>query len=80
MSIKSQILQLRLDYRGFNCNPYKEQVLLSGGLLDLLAMLNEPGIPTHALTLKVGCSYAIIRNLTIENRLMKNSQVTVPGL
>ena len=47
---------------------------------DLLAILREPGIPPHKLSLKVGCIATIMRNISMEDGLVKNSRVRVIGL
>jgi hypothetical protein len=44
---------------------------------DYLAMLNEPGMPPHKLQLKVGTICSIIRNLSIEKGLVKNTRVRI---
>jgi len=44
---------------------------------DLLAVLHEPGIPPHDLSLKVGCITTIMRNLSMEKGLVKNARVQV---
>lgn len=43
-------------------------------------MLKEPGVPTHKLVLKVGCVCSIMRNLSLENGLVKNSRVVIKEL
>lgn len=43
-------------------------------------MLKEPGIPAHELTLKVGCLCVVMRNLSIDNGLVKNARVVVRAL
>ena len=46
-------------------------------LADYLAMLYEPGIPSHKLRLKVGAICTVARNLSIENGLVKNARIIV---
>ena len=43
-------------------------------------MLCEPGIPPHALTLKVGAICTIARNLSMECGLVKNARVIIQEL
>lgn len=50
-------------------------ILPSGEVLEFLALLKEPGIPAHELSLKVGCLCTIMRNLSIDNGLVKNARV-----
>lgn len=40
-------------------------------------MLTHPGVPPHAVDLKVGCVCAILRNMSVEKGLVKNARVTV---
>ena len=49
-------------------------------LADYLAMLYEPGIPSHKLRLKVGAICTAARNLSIENGLVKNARVIIEQL
>ena len=44
---------------------------------DYLAMLNEPGVPPHMLRLKAGTICSIMRNLSIEEGLVKNARVRI---
>ena len=46
-------------------------------LLDFLALTVEPGIPSHALRLRVGAICTILRNLNIELGLVKNVRVMI---
>lgn len=52
----------------------------SGEILEFLSLPKEPGIPAHNLVLKVGCLCAIMRNLSIEDGLVKNARVVVREL
>jgi hypothetical protein len=47
---------------------------------DYLALLREPGIPAHELRLKPGCVCSLMRNLDIEEGLVKNRRVLVTKL
>ena len=47
---------------------------------DLLATMQEPGVPPAALSLKVGCIASIMRNMSIEDGLVKNARVQVVSL
>ena len=49
-------------------------------LADYLAMLYEPGIPSHKLRLKVGAICTVARNLSIKNGLVKNARVIIEQL
>ena len=49
-------------------------------MLDFLALASQPGIPPHALRMKVGCLCSIMRNLSIDNGLVKNARVIVTKL
>ncbi len=40
--------------------------------LDLLSVLNEPGVPSHELSLKIGAVTSVMRNLSSEKNLDKN--------
>jgi hypothetical protein len=44
---------------------------------DYLALLNEPGIPPHKLQVKVGTICSIMRNMSIDEGLVKNARVRV---
>ena len=44
---------------------------------DYLAAIKEPGVPPHELELKVGCICALMRNLSLEKKLVKNARVVV---
>ncbi|KAN0066774.1 PIF1-like helicase domain containing protein [Elaphomyces granulatus] len=54
--------------------------LPAGAESDILATMHEPGVPPADLKLKVGCIASIMRNLSIEDGLVKNArvQVTMP--
>jgi hypothetical protein len=47
---------------------------------DLLSMLNESGVPSYELSLKVGCIASVMRNLSMDQGLVKNVRVQVIGL
>ena len=49
-------------------------------MLDFLALASQPGVPPHALRMKVGCLCSIMRNLSIDNGLVKNARVIVTKL
>src|ERR1700712_6006614 len=49
-------------------------------LADYLAMLAEPGIPPHRLCLKVGAICTVMRNLSLEKGLVKNTRVIIQQL
>jgi hypothetical protein len=49
--------------------------LPSGTKVNLLGMLSKLGIPLYKLSLKVGYITSIIRNLYMEEGLVKNTQV-----
>jgi len=51
-----------------------------GAESDLLATMHEPGVPPAKLSLKVGCIASIMRNLSIEDGLVKNARVQVVSL
>lgn len=42
--------------------------------------MHEPGVPPAKLTLKVGCIASVMRNLSIEDGLVKNARVQVVSL
>ena len=46
-------------------------------LQNYLCSVNENGIPPHELHLKVGSLCSIMRNLSIDDGLVKNVQVTI---
>jgi len=46
-----------------------------GAETDILESMHEPGVPPSNLSLKVGCIANIMRNLSIEDGLVKNSRV-----
>jgi len=54
--------------------------LPNGSEADLLADPREPGIPPHDLSLKVGCIATIMRNISLEKGLVKNTRVQVVSL
>ncbi|KAJ6019739.1 hypothetical protein N7499_003178 [Penicillium canescens] len=54
--------------------------LPTGAEADLLSVLNEPGIPPHELSLKIGAVASVMRNLSIEKNLVKNVRVQVVNL
>lgn len=47
---------------------------------EFLALATEPGIPAHTLKLKPGCLCSIMRNLSIEQGLVKNVRVLIKNL
>jgi hypothetical protein len=47
---------------------------------DYLALLTHTGIPPHELHLKVGAICTIMRNMSIEKGLVKNSRVVIRAL
>jgi PIF1-like helicase len=47
---------------------------------DLLATMQEPGVPPTTLSLKMGCITNIMRNMSIEDSLVKNARVQVVSL
>jgi hypothetical protein len=49
-------------------------------LLEYLALTSEHGIPPHELTLKPDCLCSVMRNLSIEDGLVKNARVIVRRL
>jgi len=51
-----------------------------GAETDILASMHEPGVPPSNLSLKVGCIASIMRNLSIEDGLVKNARVQVVSL
>lgn len=42
--------------------------------------MKEPGVPPHQLELKVGCVCSLMRNLSIDKALVKNSRVVIKVL
>lgn len=54
--------------------------LPTGAEADLLSMLNESGVPPHALSLKKACIASIMRNLCVEKGLVKNVRIQVVNL
>jgi DNA helicase Pif1-like protein len=51
-----------------------------GAESDILATMHEPGVPPADLKLKVGCIASVMRNLSIEDGLVKNARVQVVSL
>ena len=47
---------------------------------DVLASLHEPGVPPAKLKLKVGCIASVMRNLSIDDGLVKNARVQIVSL
>ena len=47
---------------------------------DFLTMLHEPGIPPHELQLKKSAVCTLMRNLSVEDGLVKNARVVVQEL
>jgi len=45
--------------------------------MDFLSLQRESGIPAHQLSQKEGCICTIMRNLDIDEGLVKNRQVLV---
>ena len=69
----------------FSCNKVtqdKEDSLANRtiGIEDLLAALEELGVPLHELQLKVGAVCSIMRNLAVDKELVKNARVIVVAL
>ena len=49
----------------------------SSTILDYLSLLNEPGIPPHRLVLKPTMVCSLMRNLSVEQGLVKNARVII---
>ena len=49
-------------------------------MLDFLTLASQPGILPHALRMKVSCLCSIMRNLSIDDGLVKNAKVIVTKL
>jgi ATP-dependent DNA helicase PIF1 len=49
-------------------------------LLDFYSVHDISGFPQHSLTLKIGSFCRILRNLSIDNGLVKNTRVVITGL
>ena len=49
-------------------------------MMDFLSLATEPGIPPHALRLKPGCICSIMRNLSVDDGLVKNARVIITRL
>ncbi|CAG8820100.1 13647_t:CDS:2, partial [Gigaspora margarita] len=47
---------------------------------ELLNSFNAPGVPRHCLILKHGCVATIMRNLSLRDKLCKNSRVIVTNI
>ncbi|KAF3405665.1 ATP-dependent DNA helicase PIF1 [Penicillium rolfsii] len=54
--------------------------LPTGAEADLLSVLNEPGVPSHELSLKIGAVASVMRNFSVEKNLVKNMRVQVVNL
>lgn len=50
------------------------------GQYDLLTMFHEPGIPPHELRLKESAVCTLMRNLSVEEGLVKNARVIIRGM
>ena len=48
--------------------------------LDFLALLKHNGIPPHHLQLKRGSICCLLRNMSVQKRLVKNARVVVENL
>ena len=74
--IISQYLQSSVTF--WSCDSIKEtDQAIDLDTEDLLATMKEPGIPTHQLDLKEGCLCALMRNLSIDKSLVKNTRVVI---
>jgi len=49
-------------------------------MMDFLSLATEPGVPPHALRLKPGCICSIMRNLSVDDGLVKNARVIITRL
>lgn len=54
--------------------------LLDANGYDFLTMLHEPGVPPHILRLKESAICTLMRNLSVEEGLVKNARVIVRAL
>ncbi|PIL35224.1 hypothetical protein GSI_03014 [Ganoderma sinense ZZ0214-1] len=52
-------------------------VPIDHSILDYAARHTPPGLPAHALTIKVNGVYRLIRNLSIDRGLVKNARVVI---
>lgn len=52
----------------------------SNSILDYAARQTPPGLPPHALELKVNAVYRLVRNLSVDRGLTKNTRVVVVAL
>ncbi|KAL7284959.1 hypothetical protein ACG7TL_000048 [Trametes sanguinea] len=50
------------------------------GILDYVARQTPPGLPPHALTVKVNGVYRLLRNFSIDRGLVKNTRVIIVNL
>lgn len=65
----------------WSCDDIKESEQLTNlDTEDMLATMKEPGIPPHRLELKEGCVCALMRNLSIDKSLVKNTRVVITCL
>ena len=55
-------------------------VPIDHSILDYAARHTPPGLPAHALTLKVNGVYRLVRNLSIDRGLVKNTRVVLKSL
>jgi|ERR1700722_20006809 len=44
---------------------------------DYMALMNQAGVPPHALHLKTGCICTLMRNMSVDKGLVKNARVIV---
>lgn len=49
-------------------------------VLDYVAKIRPPGMPDHTLLIKLGGVYRILRNLSVDRGLVKNTRVVVTGI
>jgi hypothetical protein len=54
--------------------------LTTSDLLEYLALLRQPGVPSSTLTLKIGAVCTIMRNISPDKGLVKNARVIVTNL
>ena len=86
----SQFLQIANIYLSATEVYYSQDSIKEGGerplnlhgdvLQNYLSILNEPGVPSHKLELKVGAICTIQRNLSTEKGLVKNARVIIQDL
>src|SRR5436305_13683135 len=49
-------------------------------MIDFLSLTTEPGVPPHTLQLKSDCICSIMRNLSVDDSLVKNARVIITRL